>query len=82
MLMIKTFPGGDGKVGYVKDSIFENFWAYDTTYGLGELEPHLNQILRLTVPRYRSVLARNYHSRHRSRCVEWPYIQQLDWYCR
>ncbi|TVY36592.1 putative rhamnogalacturonase A [Lachnellula subtilissima] len=34
MLMIKTFPGGTGAVGYVKDSLFENFWAYDTTYGL------------------------------------------------
>ena len=46
MLMIKTFPGGNGKVGYVKDSIFENFWAYSTTYGLGELEPHLNHIFK------------------------------------
>ena len=35
MLMIKTFPGGTGATGYVKDSVFENFWAYDTTYGLG-----------------------------------------------
>lgn len=34
MLMIKTFPGGTGATGYVKDSVFENFWAYDTTYGL------------------------------------------------
>ncbi|KAK0113487.1 hypothetical protein ONS96_014351 [Cadophora gregata f. sp. sojae] len=34
MLMIKTFPGGSGAVGYVKDSLFENFWAYDTTYAL------------------------------------------------
>ncbi|KKY27109.1 putative endo-rhamnogalacturonase f [Phaeomoniella chlamydospora] len=34
MLMIKTFPGGDGATGYVKDSVFENFWAYDTTYAL------------------------------------------------
>ncbi len=34
--MIKTFPGGTGPVGYVKDSLFENFWAYDTTYGLGK----------------------------------------------
>jgi rhamnogalacturonan hydrolase len=37
MLMIKTWPGGSGAMGYVKDSIFENFWAYDTTYGLGNL---------------------------------------------
>ncbi|TVY13083.1 putative rhamnogalacturonase A, partial [Lachnellula arida] len=36
MLMIKTFPGGTGSVGYVKDSLFENFWAYDSTYGLGK----------------------------------------------
>ena len=35
MLMIKTYPGGTGAVGYVKDSLFENFWAYDTTYALG-----------------------------------------------
>jgi hypothetical protein len=35
MLMIKTFPGGSGATGYVKDSVFENFWAYDSTYGLG-----------------------------------------------
>ncbi|KAL9625816.1 MAG: hypothetical protein Q9160_000136 [Pyrenula sp. 1 TL-2023] len=34
MLMIKTFPGGSGAVGYVKDSLFQNFWAYDTTYAL------------------------------------------------
>lgn len=34
MLMIKTFPGGTGSVGYVKDSLFENFWSYDCTYGL------------------------------------------------
>ncbi|KAH8650577.1 pectin lyase fold/virulence factor [Tricladium varicosporioides] len=34
MLMIKTFPGGTGATGYVKNSLFENFWAYDTTYGL------------------------------------------------
>ncbi|KUJ23727.1 pectin lyase-like protein [Mollisia scopiformis] len=34
MLMIKTFPGGTGAEGYVKDSVFENFWAYDTTYAL------------------------------------------------
>jgi rhamnogalacturonan hydrolase len=33
--MIKTFPGGTGATGYVKDSVFENFWAYDSTYGLG-----------------------------------------------
>jgi hypothetical protein len=37
MLMIKTWPGGSGAMGYVKDSVFENFWAYDTTYGLGNL---------------------------------------------
>jgi hypothetical protein len=36
MLMIKTFPGGTGATGYVKHSLFENFWAYDTTYGLGK----------------------------------------------
>jgi hypothetical protein len=34
MLMIKTYPGGSGAVGHVKDSLFENFWAYDSTYGL------------------------------------------------
>jgi rhamnogalacturonan hydrolase len=34
MLMIKTLPGGSGAMGYVKDSVFENFWAYDTIYGL------------------------------------------------
>ncbi|KAG4440756.1 hypothetical protein IFR05_003743 [Cadophora sp. M221] len=34
MLMIKTYPGGSGAVGYVKNSLFENFWAYDTTYAL------------------------------------------------
>ena len=34
MLMIKTFPGGDGSTGYVKDSKFINFWGYDCTYGL------------------------------------------------
>lgn len=36
MLMIKTFPGGSGATGYVKNSLFENFWAYDTTYALGK----------------------------------------------
>lgn len=35
MLMIKTYPGGSGAEGYVKDSFFENFWSYDSTYGLG-----------------------------------------------
>lgn len=34
MLLIKTWPGGSGAVGYVKNSLFENFVAYDTTYGL------------------------------------------------
>ena len=34
MLMIKTFPGGTGAEGYVKDSTFENFWSYNCTYGL------------------------------------------------
>lgn len=34
MLMIKTFPGGSGATGYVQDCLFENFWAYDTTYAL------------------------------------------------
>ena len=34
MLLIKTFPGGTGAVGYVKDSTFSNFWSYDCTYGL------------------------------------------------
>ncbi|KAI5838299.1 pectin lyase fold/virulence factor [Morchella snyderi] len=34
MLMIKTWPGGTGAVGYVRNSIFEDFWAYDTTYAL------------------------------------------------
>ncbi|KAL8714111.1 MAG: hypothetical protein Q9220_001839 [cf. Caloplaca sp. 1 TL-2023] len=34
MLMIKTYPGGSGAVGYVKNSLFENFWSYDCTYGL------------------------------------------------
>ena len=34
MLMIKTFPGGTGAEGYVKNSTFENFWSYDCTYGL------------------------------------------------
>ena len=32
--MIKTFPGGTGAEGFVKDSLFENFWSYDCTYGL------------------------------------------------
>jgi rhamnogalacturonan hydrolase len=41
MLMIKTWPGGSGAMGYVKDSVFENFWAYDTTYGLGNLPASL-----------------------------------------
>lgn len=34
MLMIKTFPGGSGAEGYVRDSTFEGFWSYDCTYGL------------------------------------------------
>ena len=34
ILMIKTFPGGSGAEGYVKDSTFTNFWSYDNTYGL------------------------------------------------
>lgn len=34
MLMIKTFPGGSGATGYVKDAVFSNFWSYDSTYGL------------------------------------------------
>ena len=46
MLMIKTFPGGTGTVGYVKDSLFENFWAYDTTYDLGA--SHSSKLLRKT----------------------------------
>jgi len=56
MLMIKTFPGGTGATGYVKDSVFENFWAYDTTYGLGE--PLFSPFgdLRLIVVRYRPIL--------------------------
>ena len=33
-LMIKTFPGGSGAVGYVKDSLFENFWSYGGAYVL------------------------------------------------
>lgn len=33
-LMIKTFPGGTGSTGYVKDSLFEDFVVYDTTYNL------------------------------------------------
>lgn len=33
-LMIKTFPGGTGATGYVKDSLFEDFVVYDTTYNL------------------------------------------------
>lgn len=46
MLMIKTFPGSTGAVGFVKDSLFENFWSYDCTYGLdidqcrSQSEPH------------------------------------------
>jgi rhamnogalacturonan hydrolase len=32
--MLKTFPGGRGAVGYVTDSVFENFWSYDSIYGL------------------------------------------------
>ena len=34
MLMIKTYPGGSGAEGFVKDSLFENFWGYSTTYAL------------------------------------------------
>jgi rhamnogalacturonan hydrolase len=34
ILMIKTWPGGSGPVGYLKDSLFENFWACDATYAL------------------------------------------------
>ena len=34
MLMIKTFPGGTGAEGYVRDCTFEGFWSYDCTYGL------------------------------------------------
>lgn len=33
MLMIKTWPGATGAAAYVKDSVFENFWSYDYTYG-------------------------------------------------
>ena len=48
MLMIKTFPGGTEAVGYVKDSLFENFWAYDTTYGLGKSDLRLYPSPRLS----------------------------------
>jgi rhamnogalacturonan hydrolase len=34
MSMIKTWPGDSGPVGYLKDPLFENFWAYDITYAL------------------------------------------------
>ena len=30
----QNFPGGTGAEGYVKDSVFENFWSYDCIYGL------------------------------------------------
>lgn len=33
ILMIKTFLGGDRANGYLTDSLFENFWSYDSTYG-------------------------------------------------
>jgi rhamnogalacturonan hydrolase len=52
MLMIKTFPGGIGATGYVKDSVFENFWAYDTTYGLGELDTSPETTRNLTIARH------------------------------
>ena len=59
MLMIKTFPGGTGATGYVKDSVFENFWAYDSTYGLGIFSPYPSLLYdpALTNIRYRSILA-------------------------
>lgn len=51
MLMIKTWPGGTGANGYVRNSIFENFQAYDTTYALdidqywyGRTEPNTGAI--------------------------------------
>ncbi|CAZ79449.1 unnamed protein product [Tuber melanosporum] len=51
MLMIKTWPGGNGANGYVRNSIFENFHAYDTTYALdidqywyGRTEPNTGAI--------------------------------------
>ncbi|GAB7357641.1 hypothetical protein MBLNU459_g0138t1 [Dothideomycetes sp. NU459] len=34
MLMIKTYPGGNDAEGYVKDSLFENFIGWSTTYAL------------------------------------------------
>jgi len=49
--MIKTWPGGTGANGYVRNSIFENFRAYDTTYALdidqywyGHTEPNTGAI--------------------------------------
>jgi len=51
MLMIKTWPGGTGANGYVRNSCFENFQAYDTTYALdidqywyGHTEPNTGAI--------------------------------------
>ena len=41
-LMIKTFPGGSGAEGYVKNSLFENFFSYDDTYGLDIDQCELN----------------------------------------
>ena len=76
MLMIKTLPGGTGATGYVKDSVFENFWAYDTTYGLGKhcFFALLGSEHRLTNIRYRPILGIPHNSRHRSRSPQLPNI--------
>jgi len=80
MLMIKTFPGGTGATGYVKDSVFENFWAYDSTYGLGIFFPFppLPYVHALTNIRYRSILGIPHNARHRRRCSERFDFQELD----
>lgn len=81
MLMIKTFPGGAGAEGYVKNSVFENFWSYDCTYGLDidqcKFSPiTVSGISRLT---FHQRLGVEHDTRHRSGCSLRAYIQQLDW---
>ncbi|KAL8840317.1 MAG: hypothetical protein Q9170_001401 [Blastenia crenularia] len=50
MLMIKTYTGGSDAVGYVKDSLFENFRSYDCTptdwmlINLWSIQPEIDKI--------------------------------------
>lgn len=79
MLMIKTWPGGDGATGYVTDSDFENFWSYDCTYGLDIDQCTSCSIKYIPHQTNTSIrLVRHDRSRHRRRRPHQPQLQELD----